>query len=148
LASTLTFVPLGRSRPESHPRVSEAQSIHEPATFTRAGGFSNPRARGIATHDARARERDSSVQQEWKAWPRARQVQSRAVVRSQCGFQSRGVVKRLSTPCPDRGLIINMCAVAGLRSASMVGDLVRGIFSLGQSGSEPRRLAERIVTRC
>ena len=51
-------------------------------------------------------------------------------------------MNRLSTPCPDSGLMMNMCAVAGLCSASMFGICVGGVVDLGKRGGEPHRLAD------
>ena len=52
------------------------------------------------------------------------------------------VVNRLSMPCPDSGLMMNMCAVAGLRSASMFGIWCARVVDLGERRGEPHRLAE------
>ena len=50
------------------------------------------------------------------------------------------VVNRLSTPWPESGLMMNMCAVAGLRSASGW-HLMRRVGDLGQGRRKPHRLA-------
>ena len=52
---------------------------------------------------------------------------------------------RTDCPCPVplSGLMMNICAVAGFRSAALIGNFVRGARDLAQRGGQPQRAACR-----